>query len=63
VLQIILSSDTLNERQLYDFEYYKLRQQLAPFHGVTFPTPAGGKYPSVGIHGPRSRLRANGDRL
>jgi hypothetical protein len=44
VLQIGLSSATLNERQLYDYGIYRLRQQLAPIHGVTFPTPAGGKY-------------------
>jgi RND family efflux transporter MFP subunit len=29
-LQIGLSSDTLNERQLYDYGIYRLRQQLAP---------------------------------
>src|SRR3984893_395401 len=43
VLQISLSSDTLGEQQLYDYGIYRLRQQLAPIHGVTFPTPAGGK--------------------
>src|SRR6201986_537906 len=41
VLQISLSSDTLNEQQLYDYGYYTLRQRLAPIHGLTFPTPAG----------------------
>jgi multidrug efflux pump subunit AcrB len=44
VLQISLSSDTLSEQQLYDYGYYNLRQRLAPIRGVTFPTPAGGKY-------------------
>src|SRR5262245_60995846 len=44
VLQIGLSSDTLNEQQLYDYGIYRLRQQLAPIHGITLPTPAGGKY-------------------
>src|SRR6202007_1655282 len=43
VLQIGLSSDPLNEQQLYDYGIYRLRQQLAPIHGVTLPTPAGGK--------------------
>ena len=37
-LQIGLSSDTLNERQLYDYGIYRLRQQLAPIHGITLPT-------------------------
>jgi multidrug efflux pump subunit AcrB len=47
VLQISLSSDTLNEQQLYDYGLYNLRQRLAPIHGVTFPTPAGGKYRQI----------------
>src|ERR1700760_3596072 len=44
VLQIGLSSDTLNEQQLYDYGIYRLRQRLAPIHGVTLPKPAGGRY-------------------
>ena len=47
VLQISLSSDTLNEQQLYDYGIYRLRQQLAPIHGITLPTPAGGKYRQI----------------
>src|SRR3979411_422761 len=43
VLQISLSSDNLNEQQLYDYGIYRMRQQLAPVPGVTFPTPDGGK--------------------
>ncbi len=31
VLQVSLSSDTLNEQQLYDYGIYRVRQQLAPF--------------------------------
>jgi hypothetical protein len=48
VLQISLISDTLSEQQLYDYGYYNLGQRLAPIHGVTFPTPAGG-IPSPGM--------------
>src|ERR1700740_828127 len=44
VLQIGLSSDTLNEKQLYDYGIYRLRQQLAPIQGVTLPTAARGQY-------------------
>ena len=40
VLQISLSSDTLNEQQLYDYGIYRMRQQLAPIPGITLPTPA-----------------------
>src|SRR6201998_3458921 len=43
VLQIGLASDTLHEQQLYAYGIYRLPQQLAPIHGVTLPTPAGGK--------------------
>src|ERR1700709_2053765 len=45
VLQMSLTSDNLNEQQLYDYGIYRLRQQLAPVQGVTLPTPARGKYP------------------
>ncbi len=44
VLQLSLSSDTLNEQELYDYGIYRIRQALAPISGVTLPTPAGGKY-------------------
>src|SRR3954449_3622597 len=60
VLQISLSSDTLNEQQLYDYGLYNLRQQLAPIHGVTFPTPAGGKYRQIMVDLDPSKLLAKG---
>src|SRR5438876_5343493 len=44
VLQLSLTSDRLNEQQLYDYGLYNLRQQLSPVPAVTFPTPDGGKY-------------------
>src|SRR5215831_4374114 len=47
VLQISLSSETLNEQQLYDYGIYRMRQQLAPIPGITLPTPAGGKYRQI----------------
>src|ERR1700728_1888275 len=60
VLQIGLSSDTLNEQQLYDYGIYRLRQQLAPIHGVTFPTPAGGKYRQIMVVIDPLKLQAKG---
>jgi multidrug efflux pump subunit AcrB len=60
VLQISLSSDTLNEQQLYNYGYYTLRQQLTPVHGVTFPTPAGGKYRQIMIDLDPAKLLARG---
>ena len=47
VMQISLSSDTLNEQELYDYGIYRIRQQLAPIQGITLPTPAGGKYRQI----------------
>jgi multidrug efflux pump subunit AcrB len=60
VLQIALSSDTLNEQQLYDYGIYRLRQQLAPIHGITLPTPAGGKYRQIMIDIDPLKLQAKG---
>src|ERR1700742_267961 len=60
VLQIGLSSDTLNEQQLYDYGIYRLRQQLAPIHGVTLPTPAGGKYRQIMVDLDPLKLQSKG---
>jgi multidrug efflux pump subunit AcrB len=60
VLQISLSSDTLNEQQLYDYGIYRLRQQLAPIPGITLPTPAGGKYRQIMVDLDPSKLLAKG---
>src|SRR6478735_8037181 len=60
VLQLSLTSDSLNEQQLYDYGIYNLRQQLAPVHGVTFPTPAGGKYRQIMVDLSPSKLLARG---
>ncbi len=59
-LQIGLSSDTLNEQQLYDYGIYRLRQQLAPIHGITLPTPAGGKYRQIMVDIDPLKLQAKG---
>ena len=60
VLQLSLSSDRLNEQQLYDYGIYNLRQQLAPVHGVTFPTPDGGKYRQIMVDIDSTKLAAKG---
>jgi multidrug efflux pump subunit AcrB len=60
VLQISLSSTTLNEQQLYDYGIYRLRQQLAPIHGITLPTPAGGKYRQIMVDIDPVKLLAKG---
>jgi multidrug efflux pump subunit AcrB len=60
VLQISLTSHTLDEQQLYDFGIYRLRQQLAPVPGVTFPTPSGGKYRQIMVDLDPAKLLAKG---
>ena len=60
VLQISLSSDSLNEQQLYDYGIYQMRQQLAPIQGITLPTPYGGKYRQIMVDLDPDALRAQG---
>src|SRR5712671_2211874 len=60
VLQVDLTSDVLNESQLYDWGYYKLRQMIAPIHGVTLPSPAGGKYRQIMVDIDQTKLLAKG---
>src|SRR5256714_9211701 len=60
VLQLSLTSDNLNEQKLYDYGYYRLRQQLAPVPGVTFPTPDGGKYRQIMVDIDPTKLQAKG---
>jgi len=60
VLQIGLSSNELNEQQLYDYGIYRLRQRLAPIHGVTLPTPAGGRYRQIMVDLDTAKLQARG---
>src|SRR5271154_3517448 len=60
VLQVSLTSDTLSEQQIYDYGIYNLRQRLAPIHGVTLPTPAGGKYRQIMIDLAPPKLLAKG---
>ena len=60
VLQISLSSDRLNEQQLYDYGIYRMRQQLAPIPGVTLPTPSGGKYRQIMVDLDPAKLVARG---
>jgi multidrug efflux pump subunit AcrB len=60
VLQISLSSDTLNGAQLYDYGIYRMRQQLAPINGITLPTPNGGNYRQIMVDIDPLKLQAKG---
>jgi multidrug efflux pump subunit AcrB len=43
VIQLALSSDKENERQLYDYGQYRIRQALTTVPGSTLPSPYGGQ--------------------
>jgi multidrug efflux pump subunit AcrB len=60
VLPISLSSEILNEQQLYDYGIYRIRQQLATIRGVTLPTPTGGKYRQIMVDIDPTKLLAKG---
>ena len=60
VMQISLSSDNLSQTQLYDYGIYRLRQMIAPIHGITLPTPAGGKYRQIMVDIDQTKLLAKG---
>ena len=60
VLQLSLSSDTLNEQQLSDYGLYQVRQALAPIPGLTLPAPYGGKRRQIMVDLNPDALRANG---
>ncbi len=60
VLQLSLSSDQLNEQQLYDYGIYRIRQALAPIAGITLPTPYGGKYRQIMVDLDPNALAARG---
>lgn len=60
VLQLSLTSDTLDQTQLYNYGLYTLRQQLAPVQGVTFPTPDGGAPRQIMVDIDPKKLLAKG---
>src|SRR5271170_7837658 len=60
VLQLSLSSDRLNEQQLYDYGLYQIRQALAPIPGVTLPTPHGGTFRQIMVDLDPGALNAHG---
>src|SRR5438874_1700395 len=59
-MQLSLSSARLSETQLYYYGSYRLRQMIAPVHGVTLPTPAGGKYRQIMVDLDPAKLLARG---
>ena len=60
VLQLSLTSETLNQVQLYDYGIYRLRQELAPIQGVTLPAPDGGAWRQIMVDIDPKKLLAKG---
>src|SRR3982750_4525335 len=60
ILQLSLSSDRHSEAELYDYGIYRMRQQLAPVQGATFPLPYGGSSRQVSVDLDPQKLLAYG---
>lgn len=60
IIQMILSSDTLSESELYDYGIYRVRQAIATIQGVTLPTPYGGKSRQLMVDLDPEALQAKG---
>lgn len=60
LIQMILSSNTLTEEQIYDYGLYRIRRGLATIQGTTLPTPYGGKVRSVMVDVDPKALQATG---
>lgn len=60
VLQVVLSSDSLNEAELFDYAQLTLRQQLATVRGTTIPSAMGGKIKQAMVDINREALQAKG---
>jgi len=60
VVQIVVSSDTLDERQLYDLSYNVIEPQFERLAGVASASVGGGKQREIEVKVDRERARARG---
>jgi len=60
VIQLALSSTQENERQLYDYGQYRIRQALTTVPGSTLPSPYGGQPRQIMVDLDLHALRAYG---
>ena len=60
IIQIALSSATVNGADLYDYSLYRLRQTLQTTPGATIPTPYGGAPRQIQVDLDLHALQANG---
>jgi hydrophobe/amphiphile efflux-1 (HAE1) family protein len=60
ILSVTVSSDELDEKQLYDLAYNTIQPQLERIAGVASATVGGGKVREIEVMADRSALRARG---
>jgi len=60
VAQVVVNSDTLDEKQLYDLAYNVIEPQLERLPGVASATVGGGKQREIEVKVNRDALRAQG---
>jgi len=60
ILQLVLSSKTLSDQQLFDLSNNFIRPQLAQVEGAAIPSPYGGKVRQVQVDLDPAALRARG---
>ena len=60
IIQIALSSATVDSAELYDYSLYRLRQTLQTTPGATIPTPYGGAPRQIQVDLDLHALQANG---
>lgn len=60
LIQMVLSSPTMTEQELYDYGIYRIRQFISTVQGTTLPTPYGGKVKQVMIDLDPVALQAKG---
>lgn len=60
IVQLALSSQTMDEAELYDYSMYRIRQAIATIRGTTIPTPLGGKVRQIMVDIEPKALQAKG---
>lgn len=60
LVQMVLSSRTLSEQELYDYGIYRIRQFISTIQGTTLPAPYGGKTRQVMVDLDPAKLQARG---
>ena len=60
VLQMVVSSPTLSEQELYDYNLNFVRQQLATVQGASVPLPYGGKPRQIMVDIDSAKMYARG---